>query len=425
MNTDAENLNAQEGHLDLGFVLEISSINENWDTAINQDTLADVTNSAFANSGYLGLWDESSDPDDYVNEEGILSGLWIDPTSTFSYLYALTGTVHGDILSIDFRTKSAHLDADSWEAIRSKILMSLRHDFILEEHSHDFEKSPQSFYVNNLHINGSGTLTSESLYFAIRALQASSETCAAAKEFVSLYTPEITVSGRLPEFLSGHIWAQLLSGCNWKTVQRIISQDSELVFDSESFSWLPPENEDHFYTGGWAVQWFRGVRRSLNFTPWPWQEESITDQYDLDETALFRAQVKETLGREEPSSEERVAALAVLLFLIADDDDDYVQITGRLQEIRDNWVSEPLQAFVSSNEALIRECFAAMPEEWQENGVFLPEWSGSEGVLASVPESYGSPSEPETLHFDGLLLSRVDEVWDGFMKIASQQLPEG
>lgn len=421
-----ENPNSQEGYLDIGFVLEMSSINENWNTTINQDTLANLTNHAFVNSGYLELWHTSTSPDAYLNEEGISSGLWIDPTSTFSYLYALTGSVHGDLLSIGFWSESNQLNADSWDTARSKILRSLNHEFTLEEHRYDFEKSPQSFYINDFYVNGSGTLTPDTLSFALKRLQASSEVCSSAQKFLSLYSSEFQVIDRLPEFVRGHLWAQLLSACNWTMVQKIISQDNDLIFEAESFKWPQTNSQSHFYAEGWAVLWFRGIRRSLNFTPWPWQEGSITDQYDPDETALFRGQVKETLGREEPRAEERVATLAILFFLIAEDNDDYIYLSGRLQEIRDHWISEDLRVFLSDNKQLISECFAAMPEEWKEDGElgFLPEWEGSEGLLEDVPD-LGASMQPAKLQFDPALVLRVDALWAEFIKIASQELPEG
>lgn len=422
MNTDWEESESPNSYLDIGFALEITSINENRDTTMNQDTLADFASDAFEASGYFDIWHASKSFEEFSEEVGWSRDLWIDPTSTFSYLYALTGTVHGDLLSIDFWSEYTDFNADSWEILRSKIKLSLNHQFVVDEH-YDFEKSPQSFYVNDLCIRGSHMLTKEKLSFAISKLRASGDTSASAQEFLSFNLPEIEVINRAPTFVQGHMWAQLLSGCNWTTVEKIISQDSELVFDPESFNWQPPLRENNFYAGRHAVEWFRGVRRSLNFTPWPWQIGSINDDYDPDEDGYYRRQVEQTLARVEPCSEEKIATFAILVFLIAQEGDDYIYLSGRLHEIRDSWISDDLQAFLFQNEALIRECFRAMPEEWKEEDLnFLPEWIGSEGLLAGLPDT-GATAQPLDLDFDENLVSQVEAVWPEFIEIASQELP--
>lgn len=402
-------------YLEVGFALDISSINENRDTSMNHDTLADFTHDTLRSSGYLEIWHPSTNFEEFQEESGSSRQLWIDPTSTYSYLYGLTGTVHGDLLAVEFWSQLTDFSADSWENIRAKIKASLKHSFLLDEH-YEFVSSPQSFYVGNLCVNNSDMLTVENLKFAISNMRSINSKSKSAGNFLDFYLTELAIIDRLPDFVTGHIWAQLLSSCTWETVQKIIHQDSSLFVD-DSFEWQPLSVGSREYFGDFAIHWFRKIRRSLVFTPWPWI--GMTEDYDPDDSGIYQSQVARMISRVEPSPEERVAAFAILFFLISDPQDDDIYVSGRLQEIRENWIRDDLHGFLSDNEGLIRECFSAMPEEWKdENTNFLPLWTESEGVLAGITDDSAS-DQPMQLNFSSSLISRVDARWPEFMSIES------
>jgi hypothetical protein len=419
-----------KGHLNVGFVLEITSINADFDQSMGHDTLANFRAYALGESGYPEIW-RSPESLKVLFEEWDFSGpLWMDPTSVFSYLSALTGVVSGDLLSLEFYSDPYPMDFNSasWEIIRHRLKTSLNHSFKLSpEHSH-CDESPQSFYIEGASIDGSDRLSIERLESAISGLFATEKTSESALAFLDFFAPEVAAVKSLPPFVSGHIWAQLLSGCDWNLASQILQEDGVLDFDAGSFTWQVPGKDKNSgdYIGTWAVEWFRDVRRCLNFTPWPWRPDAKDQNYDPDTTGFLRAQVDRLLSGRQPAPQEKVAAFAMLYWLVDHDDnedDDGPYTEDRVRRLIDHFLTDPLREFIAENLNLIRQCFTALNLTATKDGgdfydEWLPEWAGSEGVLAGLPGSQG-----HLLEFEPSLFESVEKLWPEFIAIASQPLP--
>jgi tetratricopeptide (TPR) repeat protein len=421
-----------QGSLRVGFILEIHSINEELEVPLALDSLVDFEASALIGSGYGKIWRAPGALKSFVEEQDYDSELVIDPTSIYSYLEALTGGVSGDLLSISFSADPNPMDFDSasWEAIRKKLGTSLRNDFTLEEHSSQFDSSGQSFYLQEFAIEGENLLSIGKLETAMEALQGASDNHQSAKKFIEFFAPELARLNRLPEYISGHLWAQLLSGCNWEIARQILKGEGSLSLDSDSFTWQVPAEHLSSYPGGYAVAWHRNVRRSLNFNPWPWNYDSRDQNYDSDGSGFYRKQVSDLLGGREPAAQEKISSFAALYLLIDhedDEEDDAPYTSDKVRNLIENFLSEPLSEFIERNTDLIRQCFVTLREFSSELGdgeEWLPAWDGSEGVLAGVPNPWGGEDNPTTIQFANELIQSVEALWPEFISIASQDLPD-
>jgi hypothetical protein len=202
--------------------------------------------------------------------------------------------------------------------------------------------------------------------------------------------------------------------------------DGVLDFDAGSFTWQVPgkDKNSDYYIGTWAVEWFRGVRRCLNFTPWPWRSDAMDQNYDPDTTGFFRAQVDRLLSGRQPAPQEKIAAFAMLYWLVDHDDnedDDGPYTEDRVRQLIDHFLTDPLREFIAENLNLIRQCFTALNLTARKDGSdfydeWLPEWAGSEGVLAGLPGSQG-----HLLEFEPSLFESVEKLWPEFISITSQK----
>jgi hypothetical protein len=306
---------------------------------------------------------------------------------------------------------------------------------LLLEHKYNFDTSGQTFFLKSFEIEGSNRLTIERLESALAGLQKVTNTSESAKAFLELFAPEVAAIRFLPAFVSGHIWAQLLSGCDWNTASKILTLEGQLEFDAESFNWQVPAKgkNANWYMGLWAVDWFRLVRRSLNFTPWPWQTNSMNESNDPDRLGTYRAQVDRLLLGRQPAPQEKVAAIAMLYWLVdhEDSEDDEAPYTSdKVRGLIDSFLSDSLEQFIGDNLPIIKQCFTALNLTAEEDGSdhydsSLPEWAGSEGVLAGVKAPYGSSeSTGHHLDFEPSLFESVEKVWPEFIAITSQKQAE-
>jgi hypothetical protein len=427
-----------KGHLTVGFVLETSSINEDLIEPMLGDALADFAKAALAASGYGKIWCTAAGLDSLINDQKFTSSLWIDPTSFLSYLSALSGGSNYDLLSVSFATEPKQTDFNSvnWEFIRKKLKKSLARKFLLKEHKGYFEESGQSFYIENIHLNGSKALTVEKLESSLEGLRSFSKSSIQAAEFLDFFAPELGRLELLPPFISGHIWAQFLSGCNWELASQILLSNSSANFDWASFSWRAPADNLRSYSAGYSVSWYRNMRRSLNFNPWPWRTDSKNEYFGLYSTALARDQVGRLLAHREPVEQEKVAAFAALNFLIDHDEDNeqdgvMYYTPDSIRYLIDYGLSEQVKEFIISHESLIKDCFVALREflpDLGDGASLLPEWSGSEGVLAGVPYSWSSNALVDVdgaldIKFKPKLVEAVEQHWPEFISVASQPLP--
>ena len=421
-----------QGQLSVGFVLEITSINEDLGESMGHDNLSRFRHSAVVGSGYSEIWRSPSGLKEFLAEPDILSSLWIDPTSVFSYLSALSGCVGGDLLSVEFFSEPYPMDlnSSSWEIIRKRLRISLSHDFLLPEHRINFESSGQSFYIESVDVEGSNRLTIEKLESALAGLRGIADNSEPAKKFLDFFAPELASLRSLPIFLSGHIWAQLLSGSDWKLASLILTGEGPIEIDSDSFTWEMPAEDMNSYNGGWAIEWFRNVRRSLNFTPWPWRTDAIDHNHDPDKTGFYRAQVDRMLAGREPAPEEKVAALAMLYWLVDhedNEDDDAPYTEDRMRSLIDGFLSDSVKEFIEDNLDLIHQCFTALNQTAREDGYdhyseWLPEWAGSEGVLSGVPPAYGtSEGKAHSFEFEPSMVEAAEKLWPEFLSLASQK----
>lgn len=416
-----------QGSIKVGFVLEIHSINEELDRPMYLDGLGNFRESSLIESGYGKIWCAPEGFETLVEEQDFDSELWTDPTSIPSYLAALARITNGDLttFSFDVEPKPMNLNSSSWDVLRKRLKISLAHDFLLEEHRLDFEASGQSFYLEEIEIEGSKTLTVEKLEASLEALRSATNSAIQASEFLEFFGAEVIRPKNLPPFISGHIWAQLLSGCDWDLASQILSGDGPMNLDSGSFTWTAPAEDLKSYVGGYAVAWYRNVRRSLNFNPWPWQTDSLDEQHYSDKNCLYRKQVEQLLGSRQPEAQEKVVAFAALYLLIDhenNEDDDAPFTSDKVRNLIENDLSESLKEFIDTNQALIKDCFVALQEFLPELGdgeEWLPEWSGSEGVLAGVPHAWTADGAAE-IEFTHELVGAVEKLWSEFVSIASQ-----
>jgi hypothetical protein len=420
-----------KGHPRVGFVLEISSINEELDEPMASETLAAFTNESLAESGYGNIWRTALGQKALVDKQEFTSTLWVDPTSFFSYLSALSGTVNGDLLSFSFDSEPnpTDLNAASWEIIRKRLRTSVVHDFLLQEHRMDFESSGQSFYIEEFVVEGVNRLSLEKLEGAVKDLRNAAPNSQSAKQFLEFFEPELQRIASLPSFISGHLWAHILSGCNWALASQILEATGSLGFDSDSFTWEPPAEDMQSYVGGYAVAWYRNVRRSINFNPWPWRVGSIDQNSEPDSQGFFRDQVAQLLGGRAPVAQEKVAAFGALYLLVDhedDEDDDAPNTQDRERTLIEDYMSDSLRDLISENLELIKACFGALQEVLTDLGDgenWLPVWSGSEGFLAGVPPAYSKTENAEEIEFETSLIESVEKLWPEFISIASQPLP--
>jgi hypothetical protein len=183
------------------------------------------------------------------------------------------------------------------------------------------------------------------------------------------------------------------------------------------------------FVGGYAVAWYRNVRRSLNFNPWPWQNDSLDEKQFPDKSCLYRRQIEQILGGREPAAQEKVVAFAALYLLIdhADNEDDDAPYTSdKVRNLIENDLSELLKEFIDTNRELVKDCFFAFQEFLSDLGdgeEWLPEWSGSEGVLAGVPHSWSADGATE-IEFTPELVDAVQKLWPAFLSLASQPSDE-
>jgi hypothetical protein len=421
------------GYLNVGFVLEITSINEDRDESMVHDTLTDFCDSSFRESGYATIWKSPGTIKEFLDDREYTSDLFMDPTSVFSYLSALTGCVSGDFLTFEFAADPNPMDFNSasWAIIHKRLNASVKHDFLLLDHKLYFDSSGQSFYLEGFFVEGSNRLTIERLETAVAGLRRLADTSESARNFLEIFGPEVESLRLLPLFVSGHVWAQLLSGCDWKMASEILTQEGQLDFESESFNWQvqPKRKNENWYRGLWAVDWFRGVRRSLNFTPWPWRTDSMDEYFDPDETGFYRTQVDRLLSGRQPAPQEKVAALAMLYWLIdheESEDEDAPYTSDRVRTLIEDSLSDTLGEFIEENLSLIKQCFTALNLTAEEDGSdhyneFLPTWAGSEGVLTGVTPPYGGTDKAHPLEFDPSLFEAVEKLWPEFISIASQK----
>ena len=423
-----------KGNLNVGFVLEITSINEDLDQSMNEYFLADFVVESLLASGYPDIWRAPGNIQVLIDEGEFHWDLLVDPTSIFSYLSALRGRVSGDVISFEFFSDPNPLDinSSSWDIVRKRLRASVSQDFLLLAHKYNFESSGQTFFLKSFEIEGSNRLTIERLESALVGLQKVTKTSASAKAFLELFAPEVASIRFLPAFVSGHIWAQLLSGCDWNTASKILTLEGQLEFDAESFNWQVPAKgkNANWYMGLWAVDWFRLVRRSLNFTPWPWQTNSMNESNDPDRLGTYRAQVDRLLFGRQPAPQEKVAAIAMLYWLVdhEDSEDDEAPYTSdKVRGLIYSLLPDPLEQFIEDNLALIKQCFTALNLTAEEDGSdhydsSLPEWAGSEGVMAGVKAPYGSSeSTGHLLEFEPSLFEAVENLWPEFIAITSQK----
>jgi hypothetical protein len=420
-----------QGSIRVGFVLEIHSINEELDQPMALDSLTSFKESSLIESGYGNIWRAPAGLKTLVEEQEFSSEVWTDPTSISSYLEALAGGVNGDLLtfSFDAEPKPMDLNVSSWDVVRKRLKTSLAHDFLLEEHRVDFEASGQSFYIEEIEIEGSKTLSVENLEASLESLRSATNPAIQANEFLEFFSAEVIRPKQLPPFISGHIWAQLLSGCDWDLASQILSGKAITTFDSGSFNWTAPAQDLQSYVGGYSVAWYRNVRRSLNFNPWPWQNDSLDEKQFPDKSCLYRRQVEQLLGGREPAAQEKVVAFAALYLLIDhedSEDDDAPNTSDRVRNLIENHLSESLQEFIDTNRELVKDCFFAFQEFLSDLGdgeEWLPEWSGSEGVLAGVPHSW-SADGATAIEFTPELVDAVQKLWPEFLSLASQPSDE-
>lgn len=91
-----------------------------------------------------------------------------------------------------------------------------------------------------------------------------------------------------------------------------------------------------------------------------------------------------------------------------------------------DFLSDSLGLFIAENLELIKQCFYALNATAEEDGSdhyndHLPEWAGSEGVLAGVMTPYGGRETTGHLfEFEPALFEDVEKLWPEFISIASQ-----
>jgi hypothetical protein len=89
-------------------------------------------------------------------------------------------------------------------------------------------------------------------------------------------------------------------------------------------------------------------------------------------------------------------------------------------------LSESLKEFIDTNRKLVKDCFFAFQEFLSDLGdgeEWIPEWSGSEGVLAGVPHSWSADGATE-IEFTPELVDAVQKLWPEFLSLASQTSDE-
>jgi hypothetical protein len=309
-------------------------------------------------------------------------------------------------------------------------MTSLSRDFLLPDHSVNFDSSGQSFFVEEIVIDGIPRLTLERLGAAVSGIEKLKESSSSAQQFLELFGPEFSSLKSLPEFVVGHIWAQLLSGCDWKSATKILTSDGPIDIDSDSFTWESQPREFFHYRGGWAVEWYRDIRRRLTFNPWPRQLESNDEYFDQDLAAYFRSQVDHMLSGRKPSPQDKIASFASLYLLIDhedNEDDDAPFTTDQMRILIHSYLSDSLKVFIETNRSLIHECFTALNKTASDDGYdhyteFLPEWIDSEGVLAGVPPAYSASKDKERqFDFEPSMVEAVEKLWPEFVAISSQQ----
>ena len=406
--------------LEVGFVIEIHTINEDLESPMAEDSLADFMASALIGSGYGEIWLDPEafktfveDPHEYTEREE----LWVDPSCIYSYLEALVGEVSGDLFSISFQANQNAIDFDSasWEVIRKKLRMSLSNELTLEELGFSANSSGLSFFLEELDIDGENLLSIEKLETALEGLRDSLENQKSVQDFLEFFAPEWASLNRLPIFLSGHLWAQLLSGCNWELASQILKGDSSISFDSDSFTWQFPAEDLKSYPGGSAVSTHRSARRSLNFAPWP------SNAYNHSGYSSF-----ELLAGREPAAQEKISAFAALYLLIDHEDneeDDAPYTSDKVRDLIEGSLSEPLGGFIEQNTPVLYECYVNLLESMPDGQLeeHLPVWAGSEGVLAGVPDPWGGEETPITIEFASELVESVESLWPDFISIVSEK----
>jgi tetratricopeptide (TPR) repeat protein len=418
-----------QGYLSVGFILEISSINEELDQPMASETLTDFTNESLVESGYGKIWRAALGQKALVDEQDFTSTVWVDPTSFFSYLSALCGTVYGEFIAFSFDSEPNPTDFNSasWGIIRKRLRTSVVHDFLLKEHRVDFESSGQSFYLEEFVVEGVNRLSLEKLEGAVKDLRIAAPNSKSAKQFLEFFDPELQRIAFLPSFISGHLWAHILSGCNWSLASQILEAKGSLSFDADSFAWEPPAEDMQSYSGGYAIEWYRNLRRSINFNPWPWRAGSIDQNGEPDSRGLFRDQVAQLLGDRPPVAHEKVSAFGALYLLVDhedDDDDDAPSTQDRERTLIEDYMSDSLRDFITENLELIKACFGALQEVLTDLGDgenWLPVWSGSEGFLAGVPPAYSKTENAEEIEFETSLIESVEKLWPEFISITSQK----
>jgi hypothetical protein len=421
-----------QGYLSVGFILEISSINEELDQPMASETLTDFTNESLVESGYGKIWRAALGQKALVDEQDFTSTVWVDPTSFFSYLSALCGTVYGEFIAFSFDSEPNPTDFNSasWGIIRKRLRTSVVHDFLLKEHRVDFESSWQSFYLEEFVVEGVNRLSLEKLEGAVKDLRIAAPNSKSAKQFLEFFDPELQRIAFLPSFIRGHLWAHILSGCNWSLASQILEAKGSLSFDADSFAWEPPTEDMQSYSGGYAIEWYRNVRRSINFNPWPWRAGSIDQNGEPDSRGLFRDQVAQLLGDRPPVAHEKVSAFGALYLLVDhedDDDDDAPSTQDRERTLIEDYMSDSLRDFISENLELVKACFGALQEVLTDLGDgenWLPVWSGSEGFLAGVPPAYSKTENAEEIEFETSLVEAIEKLWPDFIAIASQKQAE-